>query len=165
MRRVFGTSVVEYAPAFVLSILTAIYLATAYQYAPESRIMPVLVGWCMLALLAIDLASRTATPLGQSLTRWLNPATERPGHTQSAAYSIDRQLLAVLWLGGLAALLVLIGVLGGVPLYLFAAIRFRGRRSLITSLAVAGGMTLVVWLLFTGLLHLQLYPGLLFGGG
>jgi hypothetical protein len=165
MKRIFATPVTEYLPAVVLLILTAIYLATAYQYAPESRVMPALVGWCMLALLVIDLASRTATPIGQSLTRWLNPSSDRGPHAHPAAYSTKRQFIAVLWLGGLAALLVLVGVLGAVPLYLFAAIRVRGRRGLPTSLAIAGGMTLVVWLLFTGLLHLQLYPGLLFGGG
>ena len=165
MRRVFGTPFTEYLPAFVLLILTSIYVATAYQYAPDSRIMPLLVGWCMLALLALDLASRTATPIGQSLIRLLNSSSDRAGHAQPAAYSLNRQFIAVLWLAGLAALLVLIGVLYAVPLYLFAAIRFRGRRGLLTSVAVAGGMSVVVWLLFTVLLHLQLYPGLLFGGG
>jgi hypothetical protein len=165
MRRVFGTPITEYLPPFVLLIVTAIYLATAYQYAPESRIMPVLVAWCMLALLATDLVSQTATPVGRSLTRWLNPSSDRSGHVQLAAYSSGRQLAAVLWLSGLAALLLLIGVLFAVPLYLFAAIRLRGQRSLSASLAIAGGMTLTLWLLFTGLLHLQLYPGLLFGGG
>jgi Tripartite tricarboxylate transporter TctB family len=162
MRRILGTPITEYVPAFVLLILTAFYLRTAYQYAPESRIMPVLVAWCMLTLLAIDLASRTKTLIGENLTRWLNPSSDRGGH--GAAYSVDRQFIAVLWLASLAALLVLIGVLSAVPLYLFAAIYWRGRRSLLTSLAVVGGMTLVVWLLFTGLLHLQLYSGLLFGG-
>jgi Tripartite tricarboxylate transporter TctB family len=164
MRRIFGTPITEYLPAFVLLMLTAVYLATAYQYAPESRIMPVLVAWCMLALLTVDLVSRTETPIGQNLTRWLNPSSDRGGHGHAAAYSAHRQFIAVLWLAGLAALLLLIGVLSAVPLYLFAAIYWRGRRGMLTSLAVAGGMTLVVWLLFTGLLHLQLYPGLLFGG-
>jgi hypothetical protein len=165
MRRIFGTPILEYLPAFVLLIMTAVYLATAYQYAPESRIMPVLVAWCMLALLAIDLVSRTDTPLGESLTRWLNPSSDRKGRAHAPAYSLNRQLIAVLWLAGLTVLLVLIGVLYAVPLYLFAAIHLRGRRGLPTSVAIAGGMTLVVWLLFTGLLRLQLYPGLLFGGG
>jgi tripartite tricarboxylate transporter TctB family protein len=165
VQRVFGTPVTEYLPAFVLLILTSVYVGTAYQYAPDSRIMPLLVGWCMLALLALDLASRTATTVGQSLTRWLNPSSDRASHAQPATYSLGRQLIAVVWLAGLAALLLSIGVLYAVPLYLFAAIRLRGRRSLLTSVTVAGAMTVIVWLLFTALLHLQLYPGLLFGGG
>ncbi len=162
MRRVFGTPVTNYLPALVLLILTAGYLATAYQYAPESRIVPALVGWCMLVLLGLDLTSRTQTPVGTSVSRWLNPSSERGAH---APRSISRQFEAMLWLAGLTLLLVLIGVLAAVPLYLFAAIRLRGKRTLATSLGAAAGVTLAIWLLFTGLLHLQLYPGLLLGGG
>jgi Tripartite tricarboxylate transporter TctB family len=163
MRRLFGTPVTDYLPAFVLWLATAGYLATAYGYTPDSRIMPVLVAWSMLALLALDLASRTQTRLGHAVTRWLNPAAERG--PDAAADTVARQVAAVLWLAGFAAALLLIGVLYAVPLYVVASIRLRGRRSYRISLLAAGGMTMVVWLLFAVVLRLQLYPGLLFGGG
>ena len=165
MKRILGTPMTEYLPAFVLLLATAGYLATAYQYAPESRIMPVLVGWCMLVLLALDLASRTATPTGEILTRWLNPSSDRRGHARVQSYQLSRQMAAILWLAAFAAMLAVIGILLAVPLYLFAALRLRGKRTLLTSVTTAVTVTLIIWLLFTGLLHLQLYPGLLFGGG
>lgn len=162
MKRLFGTPVTDYLPAFVLWLLTVGYLVTAYGYGPDSRIMPVLVAWSMLLLLLLDLLSRTQTRLGHALTRWLNPAAERG--EDAAGDTIARQMAAVLWLAGFAVALLLIGVLYAVPLYVFASIRLRGRRSYLVSLVAAGGMTLVIWLLFAVVLRLQLYPGLLFGG-
>lgn len=162
MKRLFGAPIIGYLPAFVLMLLTAVYLATAYGYAPESRIMPVLVAWSMLVLLALDLASRTRTRLGRAVTRWLNPAAA--GEEYGPRYPASQQVAAVLWLAGFAAALVLIGVLYAVPLYIVASLRLHGRRSYFFSLAAAAGVTLIVWLLFSVVLRLQLYPGLLFGG-
>jgi hypothetical protein len=164
MRRVLGTPLIDYLPALVLWLLTAGYLATAYGYSAESRVVPVLVAWSMLVLLLLDLASRTQTPLGQTLTQWFNPAAAQAESTGSGHAVISKQLAAVLWLAGFTTLLLLIGVLYAVPLYVFASIRLRGRRSYLASLVVAAGMALTVWLLFGVLLRLQFYPGLLFGG-
>lgn len=163
MKRLFGAPVTGYLPALVLALLTAGYLATAYGYSPDSRIMPVLVAWSMLVLLALDLASRTCTRLGQALTRWLNPAAA--WDEDGPRYPASQQVAAVLWLAGFATALLLIGVLYAVPLYIFASLLLRGRRSPLFSLVAAGGVTLIVWLLFALVLRLQLYPGLLFGGG
>jgi hypothetical protein len=164
MTRLFGTPVVEYLPALALWIATAGYLATAYGYGPDSRIVPVLVAWSMLALLALDLASRTSTRLGRALTRWLNPAADPAKGAAPAHYPVSRQVAAVLWLAGFTAALLLIGVLYAVPLYVFTSMRLRGRRPYLVSISGGAGAALFVWLLFVALLRLQLYPGLLFGG-
>jgi len=164
MKRLFGTPITDYFPALVLWLLSAGYLATAYGYSLESRIMPVLVAWSMLLLLLLDLLSRTQTAFGQALTRWLNPAATQTDAIAPDRAMMARQLAAVLWLAGFATALLLIGVLYAVPLYVFASMRLRGRRSYLVSLAAGGGMVLIVWLLFAVLLRLQLYPGLLFGG-
>lgn len=164
MRRLFGTPIADYLPALALWIVTAGYLATAYGYGPDSRIVPVLIAWSMLALLALDLASRTGTRLGRALTRWLNPAAEAAKSAPPARYPVSKQVAAVSWLAGFTAALLLIGVLYAVPLYVFGSMRLRGRRSFLVSLAGGAGAALFVWLLFVVVLRLQLYPGLIFGG-
>jgi hypothetical protein len=164
MRRFLGTPVVDYLPALALWVISAGYLVTAYGYGPDSRMMPVLVAWAMLALLALDLAARTGTRLGRGLTRWLNPAADPAKSAAIARYPLSKQMMAVLWLAGFAAALVLIGVLYAVPLYVFGSMRVRGRRSYLMSLAGGAGATLFVWLLFAIVLRIELYPGLLFGG-
>ena len=165
MRRLLGTPITDYLPAAALLLFTATYLVTASGYSAESRAMPVLVAGAMLALLLLDLTSRTQTSLGRALTRWLNPAAAQGDAEPADRGLVRRQVAAALWLVGFAAALVLIGVLYAVPLYVFASMRLRGGRSYPVSLAGGLGMTLLLWLLFTALLRVPLYPGLLFGGG
>jgi hypothetical protein len=160
VRRFLGTPVADYLPALGLVVVTIVYLAIAAGYKPLVRAFPAGVAWIMLGLLALDLASRTGTRAGRALTRWLNPAAA----DAPPAQPLSRQIAAALWLAGFATLLVLVGVLVAVPLYMFAALRWRGRRSLAACLTAAAGATLFVWLMFAELLRLSLYPGLLFGG-
>lgn len=164
MKRVLGTPLGEYLPAALLLVLTCAYLAIAYRYKPDSRAMPVAVAWAMIALVGLDLAARTRTWTGERLIRWLNPAADAAQASRHKDYPAGKQLAAMLWILGFAAALVLVGVLYAVPLYVFASMRLRGGRSSLVCLAAAGGATLVIWLLFSVLLRLELFPGLLFGG-
>jgi hypothetical protein len=160
VKRVLGTPIVEYVPALVLVAVTMAYLATAYTYAPQARLFPVPVGWLMLLLLGLDLVSRTKTPVGETLTRWLNPAAEQ--EEAEARFPLLRQLSALLWVAFFTAALVLIGIMYAVPLYVFGSMRFHGRKSYLTSLITAVAVTAFTWLLFAFALQVELYPGLLF---
>jgi hypothetical protein len=161
--RVFGTPLIDYAPPLAAAVAASLYLAAAYGYSPDARAAPLLIGWSVVALAALDLASRTQTTLGRMLTRWLNPVGtgRREGH---AAYPLMRQITAIAWIAGFVAAFALIGALYAIPLYVFAATRWRGHRPWLAC-AISAAVTLAgVWLLFAKLLRLELYPGLLFGG-
>jgi hypothetical protein len=159
-RRVFGVPIADYLPAGALAVFTLAYLALAYTYKPVVRAFPAGVGWAMMALLALDLASRSDTRLGRALMRGLNPAAVSPPPAQRRT----RQAASVLWVASFAALMLAIGILGAIPVYVFAATRWQGRRSYRACLAIAAGATFFVWLLFSVVLRIGLYPGLLFGG-
>lgn len=160
MKRVLGTPVVEYTPALVMVAITIIYLITAYTYSVQARLFPVPVGWLMLALLALDLVSRTKTPTGEHLTRLLNPAAEGEGAEER--FPILRQLSAMFWVAFFTAALVLIGIMYAVPLYVFGSMRFHGKKSYLTSLITAVCVTAFTWVLFAFALQVELYPGALF---
>jgi tripartite tricarboxylate transporter TctB family protein len=160
VKRVLGTPLVEYLPALVMVAVTVGYLAIAYTYTAQARLFPVPVGWLMLALLAFDLVSRTKTPIGESLTRLLNPAAEVEG--AEPRYPVLRQLSAILWVAFFTAALVLIGIMYAVPLYVFGSMRFHGRKSYLTSLVTAACVTVFTWVLFAFALQVELYPGALF---
>ncbi len=165
MRRIFGTPVIDYLPALALLVISVIYLVTAYGYRPEARAFPAAVAWVMLGLISLDLVSRTRTPVGEALLRWLNPAALEAPRIKQAQTAVSKQLAAVLWIVALAVAFILIGILYAVPLYVFAAMRLRAGRSYAFSLVVGAGVTLVIWLLFSVVLRLELFPGILFGGG
>ena len=161
MKRILGAPLGDSLPAVGLAAVTACYLALAYGYPERARAFPAKVAWVMLALLALDLVSRTETRLGRAVMRALNPAQAHPSGDRVSGW---RQLSAVLWLAGFVIGIVLIGILAAVPLYVFAAIRFRGGRGYATALAAAAGTTLFIYVLFGVVLRLELYPGILFGG-
>ncbi len=164
MKRILGTPASDYLPAAALWIVTALYLQTAYRYTPAVRAFPAGVAWIMLLFLKIDLVSRTKTTRGGALSRWLNHAAAPAHPAETEAPQRARQAVAVLWLVLFAALIVLVGILVAVPAYLFAALRWQGRRSYRACALGAAGATLFVWLLFSVVLRIALYPGLLFGG-
>jgi len=160
MKRVLGTPLVEYLPALVMLAVTVGYLMMAYTYTVQARLFPVPVGWLMLLLLALDLVSRTKTPIGENLTRLLNPAAEVEG--AEPRFPILRQLSAMFWVAFFTAALVLIGIMHAVPLYDFGSMRFHGKKSYLTSLIAAVCVTAFTWVLFAFALQVELYPGALF---
>ena len=160
MKRVLGTPVVDYLPALVMFAVTIGYLIIAYTYSEQARLFPVPVGWLMLVLLAFDIVSRTKTPIGESLTRLLNPAAEVEG--AEPRFPVLQQLSALFWIVFFTAALVLIGIMYAVPLYIFGSMRFHGKKSYLTSLITAVCVTAFTWLLFAFALQVELYPGALF---
>jgi Tripartite tricarboxylate transporter TctB family len=158
MKRVSAALARRSAFALGLLVFTLAYLTLDYTYGPALRTVPALVGWIMVILLLLDLASQTQTALGRALRSQLSAAPPQ------VSYPLARQTAAILWVAGFAAALVLIGVLLAVPLFVFAFMRWRGRRPVWASLLGSGGVALFVWLLFVLLLRLELYPGLVFGG-
>jgi hypothetical protein len=160
MHRAPIKTLADITPALGLLIITIAYLTVAYQYSPASRAFPVMVAWWMIVLLALDLVGRTPTKVGRAVTRWLNPASVGDETTH-----INRHdLVAVLWVAGFVATLVLVGVPSAVLLFVFASARWRGKRSHAFSFLLAVATMMVIWLLFTQLLRIELYPGLLLGG-
>ena len=79
MARAFGTEFSEYLPAAAgAAAVAAVYLGAAYQYSPEARAAPLLIGWTVIVLAALDIVSRTQTPIGRALSGFVNPVTNRP---------------------------------------------------------------------------------------
>ena len=150
----------ESAPVFGLLAFTVVFLVTGYQYSPQARAFPVAVAWVTLGLIALDLVSRQESRFGRAVSARLNPG----GAPVQDAHGHGQQVTAVLWLTGFVALAGLIGIVPAVLIHVFASVRFRAGRSSLRSVAVAAGVTLVIWLLFAVFLRIELYRGLWFGG-
>jgi hypothetical protein len=165
MARAFGTELSEYLPAAGAAAVAAVYLGAAYQYSPEARAAPLLIGWSVIVLAALDIVSRTQTSIGRALSAFLNPVTNRPrpGHG-AAPQPAGKQVMAIVWIAGFVAAFALIGAALAIPLYVFAATRWRGGRPFAVCLLSAAVTLAGIWFLFAWLLRLELYPGLLFGG-
>jgi hypothetical protein len=162
VKRLFGTPLIDYLPALALLVLALVYLATGYAYTPQARAFPVTVGWATIVLVVLDIVSRTQTGIGETLTRWFNPAAKIAHDEKRPTYPALKQISAVLWAAGFVVLIVLIGFIYAIPIYVIASMYFRGRKPLVLSVLVSAGVILFIWLLFTQLLKIELYPGILF---
>lgn len=152
-------------PPATLWLVSAAYLVIAYGFPPEARMVPVLIGWAMLVLSGLDLASRLPVPFAGTLARALNPSLLQPELPDISAARGGRQVVAILAVLALSLGLLLLGVLIAVPLFVLPALRFGAERRWGTSILGAAGMALLMWAVFAKLLGLDLYPGLLFHGG
>ncbi len=160
MKRFFGTPLRDYLPALGLFAVTLLYLYLSAAYPARAREFPAMVAWVMLALIALDLLSRTQTRAGLAIKRALNPASDLVPRASEHTQPTWRQVTSVLWIAGFTTAMVLIGILGAVPLYVFSALRFRGERPLLICLIAAAGATAFIYLLFGMVLRLNLYPGI-----
>jgi Tripartite tricarboxylate transporter TctB family len=165
MARAFGTELSEYLPAAGAAAVAAVYLGAAYRYSPEARAAPLLIGWAVIVLAALDIVSRTQTPIGRAISGFVNPVTNRlrQGHG-AAPQPAGKQVMAIVWIAGFVAAFALVGAALAIPLYVFAATRWRGGRPFAVCLLSAAVTLAGIWFLFAWLLRLELYPGLLFGG-
>lgn len=163
MPRIFGTPISSYLPPAILWLMAAGYLILAGQYEEQSRMMPLLIGRVMLVLATLDLVSRSKTPIGQTLLRWLNPAAVNVELTHGRP-DARREFGYILWIMAFVIGLILVGMFVAVPIFLLVSFSVLGRRTIIESVLLTAVVSAAVWMLFSLLLHLQLFPGLVFHG-
>jgi hypothetical protein len=140
------------------------FVVQAYGFAPASGAVPIMIGWTTVALASIDLFSRMRFPAARAVARFLSPDVQSPSAEAVEPVSVARIATAIGGIVALAAGMVLVGILYTVPVFLFVALHWAGRRSLGTSLLLTVVVTGLLWGTFAGLLRLALYPGLLLGG-
>lgn len=72
-----------------------------------------------------------------------------------------RELIAIAWLLGFFAAIILLGLTPAIPLFVLVFMRFFGRESWQLSVIFAVGCTAFVYIVFVWLLQNELYPGIL----
>ena len=158
-------SVERMAPAVVSSAAAAVFLVWSYAYDGRAHVVPMLIGWCALALTLLDIFVQTETRAGRALRgvltgRPLDASTppEGPGRRASGPVA------ACLWPAGFVALVAAIGFIAAIPLYTMAFMRLQGRMPWRRCAIAAGLITAVAWFVFEQLLRYKVFEGALFGG-
>lgn len=163
---VFGRRWTNTLPPLAMLAFTAGFLVMTYHLPARARAVPLIVGWAALVLSSVDLATRTGGEFGHALMRALNPA----GLRIAAEEAVERPKGSGPLLSGvglvvlLVAAFILAGVLVAAPLMIFTALTIAYRREPISNVVTAAAVTAAIYLLFSVLLRLHLYPGVLFGG-
>ena len=150
-------------PAMVTALLAVGFILAARDFKPAASTIPTLVGWTVLGLSLLDLATQSTSGVGTLLRRLFTSAS--PDQRHVPAMSGGRQAAAV---GGLLALVggfFTIGLLASCAGFVLFAFRFGAGTSWIRAVVAALVMAALLWLAFGLLLGLDLPRGLLFDRG
>jgi hypothetical protein len=142
----------QYLLPCLIWLLALGFLIEAHGFSAASGAVPLLIGWSTLVLTSIDVFLRVRSPADPGAAD-----TEKKVAAARVAVAVAGVVLVV-------AGMTLVGILRTVPVFVFSALRWGGGRNLTTSLVVALVLTGLIWGTFGGLMRLELYPGLLFGG-
>ena len=162
MKTLWGRLRVVYLPSLVLWLATIAYLVTAWRYNADARLFPLLIGAVLFILLPLDILMIVNSPLGTRLRALLNPGAALPSHEENDLPPLRRQVVALAFVFGFAALLIVIGVLAAIPIYVVASVKILGGRNWWLSLATGAILGLFTYGLFVVALGIELYPGILF---
>jgi hypothetical protein len=146
-------------------LITLVLLATTLRLPPTTAIVPRVVGW-PLALLLAWVLFREIRSLRQHRQReraedGLKPDQHRQRERAEDGPKPAAELGAILWLLALPALATVVGFLAGPALYVFAWARFRAGERLAVAVAAGAVTAGATYLLFSGLLAVQLPAGVL----
>ena len=135
-------------------VIVVLVLTASLPLGPVARRMPLVVAIPTLLLLALELARQTRDPDGGASAKAEAPRTSRRRTSERAMFG---------WIGILLALVVVVGMAAGVPLFLLAYMRVDFRESWRASLLLPGAMAVMLAIGLQYLLGVPLHPGLIAG--
>ncbi len=157
-------------------VIVAAMVWTALGYSSAPRTVPLVVGVPTLLFIVLQIvrdgirAARGDVTVGETSElerdRYARAAADARGDTASATVqggAVDRStstLAAMAWVGALALLIWLVGLLVAIPVFMAAFMKIFGRERWITIAAFAAGTTVAVYAFFSVVLDIRLYQGL-----
>lgn len=146
--------------ALGLFALTVFFIYLSYDYAPNVRLFPLMVGYTGLILCALDLIGLTDTALGRIInTVFSGTAAGETGKVAKFTPKLSRQLIAMAWMVGLVIGIYIVGFMVMVPVYVFSSMHFQGKKSVKKCAYGAVSTIVFVWVMFEFLLKYELYRG------
>jgi hypothetical protein len=127
---------------------------------PRGRYFPVLVSATAVALCLLDLIAHTETSFGRSVAFVLSGTLGQSTH--AGGHPLRREAVAIAWVVGATALIVIAGFLVAIPVYVFGYMMLYARRTVRDSVIAALATTVCIWVGFELLLSYDLYGGLFF---
>jgi hypothetical protein len=142
--------------AILLLIMAISVLITAYDFRGGSGIFPRFIGWIFVGL--------TLTECLIQLKAFFLPSFSNASNDNLLAKNkILKELQGIFWIGFFLTSAYLMGFLIGIPLYIFAFLRFSAKRTYKQCLIMSVVATILIYILFIQLLQYRLFQGILFG--
>jgi len=148
----------------LLTLFIAVICIYAFDYKPKVRLVPVLVGIVSLVISALVLINELyPLPMfGKIELDLMSPLEEKDGENEPQA--IPSKMLAIIfWMIGFMALTLLVGFYISIAVFCFSFLKFQENVGWLKSICVTAGIWVFVYLVFTVVMELQMFEGVLFG--
>lgn len=140
------------------------FLGWAYTYGERAQQMPVLVGWVMAVLCALDVVASSRTRVGNLVRALFSGTRDDHGAVKGTGTSVARSVTSILWPTAFVGLVALFGFLPVIPGYVFLFVVLQGRKPIRQGLTAAAITTALVYVIFKLALRYEVFQGLLFAG-
>ena len=150
-----------------LFLATAAYVWLAVGYKPTPRLFPLAVGIPMLVLTALQTAIECVPRLSTKYAALGTVDAERLAGKANDRVAEDdprqtrKELATFLWLGLAVGASMLLGMLWGIPLFIFIFLKLRSATRWTVAVGLPLGTLGVMYLLFARVFQIPLYAGLL----
>ena len=157
-------SVWRYVPPLLMLGVGVIFLAWSASYDERARQVPMLVGWSMVILCALDVVAATETRVGNVVKAFFSGTIVGESAAHGVAQPLVKTLVAMAWPIAFVGLVVLFGFVAVIPFYVFLFVVLHGRKSVRLGLIAAICTTAFIFVVFEQLLSYEVYKGLVFWG-
>jgi hypothetical protein len=146
----------------VLAVFVGLLVWSEHIPHPQGREFPILVSGAAVVLCLLDVLAHTDTVIGRSVALILSGEAHRA--SVGSEHPLRSEAVAIAWIAGGTALMVLAGFLVAIPVYVFGYMVLYARRTVRDGALAALATTLCIWGGFELLLDYELYPGMLWPG-
>lgn len=141
-----------------IMLLSGAAVIVAMDWPLKAKLFPLAIAIPVFCMATAEVAWGLLDPASRSEAMEFKFSVQAPGGSAAR-----RTLLAVAWMAGFFAAIVLLGYLVAVPLFVFLYLRLQGRESWVASAVFALVVWAVFYAVFDRLLHLPFPAGLMQG--
>lgn len=151
-------------PPVLMLAFSTLFLVWSYTYGERAQQMPVLVGWVMVILCALDVVASTGTRVGDMVRAFFSGTLIGEAVSTAAGKPLSRTLIAMLWPMAFVVLVAVFGFMPVIPVYAFLFVVVQGRKSVRQGIISAVVTTVFTYVVFELLLRYEVYGGIVFSG-
>ena len=161
MRKVNSGAILFSALITLFIVVISIY---ALDYKPKVRLVPLLVGIVSLGISILVLINEIhPLPMFAKFEIDLMGSLGEK-ETDNEPQMIPSKMLAIIfWMIGFMALTLLVGFYISIAVFCFAFLRFQEKVGWLKSVSVTAGIWVFIFLIFSVVMDLQMFEGVLFG--
>jgi len=148
----------------LLSLFILVICIYAFDYKPQVRLVPILVGIASLVISVLVLINELyPLPVFSKIELDLMGSLEEKKAEDERQPASSKMLAIIFWMIGFMALTLLVGFYISIAVFCLAFLKFQENVGWLKSVSVTVGIWVFVFIIFSVVMELHMFEGVLFG--